>query len=102
MKTKLLALVLLGCVLWIVKGYCYAQNNEPVTITGFIEVTMEDEDGNATEVAIYSDGTLYTVIGNTLLKHAGLEVEATGIISEDDEGNFFIKISSYKLIDEKE
>jgi hypothetical protein len=75
------------------------------TIRGYIEVDYSVGDENVTGIKIVADDDEYTVemdgFGEELLLFLDEEIEVTGIISEEKDGNKYIKITGYDILAEE-
>ncbi|MFC1862756.1 hypothetical protein ACFL1Z_02230 [Thermodesulfobacteriota bacterium] len=74
------------------------------TLIGYIEADQLDEDENVTGIKIVTDFDDYTVdmngISEDLLPFLDEEVEVSGIITEEKDGNKYIMITGYDILAE--
>ena len=75
---------------------------EDVTIIGTVYAAAWDENENVTEAVIACIGREYIVIndavGGQLLTLDGADVKVTGVVGEDDDGNWMITVTKYEIM----
>jgi hypothetical protein len=75
------------------------------TIRGYIEVDHSVGDENIVGIKIVTDDDEYTVkingFGEDLMPFLDEEVEVSGIISEEKDGNKYIKVTGYDILIEQ-
>jgi hypothetical protein len=99
-NSRLLALGL--CIILALAANVFA--TDEITITGTIYGAAWDDNDNVIEAVISGEGGEYIIVdnavGHQLLNMAGTDVEVTGVIGEDAEGNQTITVVNYKVIAE--
>lgn len=75
---------------------------EEETIEGMVVEDEWDEEGNLIGVAL-SGGSGYYIVKNSgmLIDHLGKTVEATGTVSETEDGDMVINVSKFTVLDEE-
>ena len=79
-------------------------NASEKTISGLVIATEWDDDDDITDLEISTDDDSYNVEKNALWKElvdlSDTQVEITGVVTEEEEGNKRIFVTSYELLKE--
>lgn len=102
MKRNCRFLALGLCVMLALAANVFA--TDEVTITGTVYAAAWDDNDNVIEAVITGEGGEYIIVNNAvgqqLFNIAGTDVEVSGVIGEDAEGNQTITVVNYKVIAE--
>ena len=77
-------------------------SEQEITITGFVDELDFDQNGLVgVQISTQDDGYLveYNSMGKKLLYLIGEEVAATGVASQDGDGNRRIRISDFRVLE---
>lgn len=79
--------------------------SEPTTISGLVVTLPRNSDPRQANVAIMQDGTEYRILprgaGIDLMDEVNASVEATGIVTEEEDVKY-LAVRGYKLLEEDE
>ena len=78
--------------------------NTPRTIKGYVAALALSADETKARVAVEEDGITYHVIrrgaGADLDEHLSALVQVTGIVHQDEDGNWLINVRAYELLED--
>jgi len=85
----------------------FGESQGEQTIVGEVFAEQYDANGDVSMVSILDDTWGAVLVapsgkGGELLTQVGTVVEATGDIAETEEGDYVIKVDSYRIVDEGE
>jgi len=105
MKKKLLsALVFVLLIMFVISVTAFTAYAEEITIVGTVTAIQFNDNDKVVAVTIDTADGYYDVsdnsIGKELLELLDKNITATGIVSEDKDGNRIITIETYKILGE--